>query len=61
MTKKRIRRNMEIVNDNREKSRIIESIDRRNVHFIFDPQQETTETPFSKKFTKLMSEELDEF
>ena len=52
---------METINENREKSRIIESSDRRIVHFIFNPQQENTETPFSKKFNKLMNEELDEF
>jgi hypothetical protein len=37
-TKSRIKRNMDIINDKRERSRIIESVDKRIVHFIFDPQ-----------------------
>lgn len=52
---------MDIVNDKREKSRIIESADRRNVHWIFDPKIQCNETPFSQKFSKLIADELDEF
>ena len=60
-TKARIKRNMDLINDKRERSRIIESADKRIVHFIFDPQQVCKETPFSKKFVKMMAGELDEF
>ena len=35
----------------REKSRAIESADRRIVHFIFDPQQPIQMTPFTQKFS----------
>ena len=34
-------------NARREKSRAIESADRRIVHFIFDPQQPIQMTPFT--------------
>ena len=37
-------------NARREKSRAIESVDRRIVHFIFDPQQPRDNTPFTQKF-----------
>ena len=60
-TKARIKRNMDLINDKRERSRIIESADKRIVHFIFDPQQVCKESPFSKKFVKMMAGELDEF
>ena len=59
--KQRIKLNMQIVQENREKSRLIESADRRIVHFIFDPTKACLETPFAQKFTKLMKGELDEF
>ena len=52
---------MAIVQANREKSRLIESADRRIVHFIFDPKQPSIETGFAQKFGKLMIEELDQF
>ena len=52
---------MHIVQENREKSRLIESADRRIVHFIFDPKKPCLETPFAQKFSKMMSEELEEF
>lgn len=41
-------------NARREKSRAIESVDRRIVHFIFDPQQPRENTPFAQKFQLLM-------
>ena len=41
-------------NARREKSRAIESADRRIVHFIFDPQQPIEKTPFTQKFSQLM-------
>ena len=41
-------------NARREKSRAIESADRRIVHFIFDPQQPIQMTPFTQKFHQLM-------
>jgi len=61
MQKDFIRKSMIIKNEKREKSRLIESSDTRIVHFIFDPKQPTVETGFSKKFNKLMAEELEEF
>ena len=61
MQKDFIRKSMIIKNEKREKSRLIESADTRIVHFIFDPKQPTTETGFSKKFSKLMADELEEF
>ena len=42
-------------NARREKSRAIESADRRIVHFIFDPQQPVEKTPFAQKFSQLMA------
>ena len=47
----------------REKSRLIESADRRIVHFIFNPKQKCPISPFSRKFIKMMegAEELEEF
>lgn len=59
--KQRIKLGMQIVQENREKSRLIESADRRIVHFIFDPVKKCDETPFAQKFGKLMNDELDEF
>ena len=41
-------------NSRREKSRAIESVDRRIVHFIFDPQQPREKSPFTQKFSQLM-------
>ena len=46
----------------REKSRLIESADRRIVHFIFNPSQPSEEngghpvkqSPFTRKFTQLL-------
>lgn len=49
-TKNKIREAMTIKNVNRATSRLIESADRRIVHFIFNPKSEATETEFSKKF-----------
>ena len=40
---------------------MIESTDERIVHFVFDPQQQVTETPFTRKFAKLLTGELQEF
>ena len=47
----------------REKSRLIESADRRIVHFIFSPGQTPTMSPFTVKLTKLLEgfETLQEF
>ena len=47
----------------REKSRLIESNDRRIVHYIFNPGQPTKISPFTRKFTKIIegAEELAEF
>lgn len=47
----------------REKSRLIESADRRIVHFVFNPGQPCKISPFTRKFVKLMegTEELEEF
>ena len=52
---------MQIVQENREKSRLIESADRRIVHFIFDSKKPCLETAFAQKFSKMMAEELEEF
>ena len=47
----------------REKSRLIESADRRIVHFIFNPGQPSKMTPFTRKFIKLCEgkEALEEY
>ena len=47
----------------REKSRLIESNDRRIVNYIFNPGQPTKISPFTRKFTKIIegAEELAEF
>lgn len=47
----------------REKSRLIESTDRRIVHFIFNPGQPSKVSPFTRKFIKFLEgpEELREF
>ena len=60
-TKSNIRQAMTIKNANRATSRLIESSDRRIVHFIFDPKQQATETEFSKKFQKLIDNNLAAF
>ena len=52
---------MQIVQENREKSRLIESADRRIVHFIFDSKTPCLETAFAQKFSKMMTDELEEF
>ena len=47
----------------REKSRLIESSDRRIVHFIFNPGQPVKISPFTRKFVKMIKGpgELEEF
>jgi len=47
----------------REKSRLIESSDRRIVHFIFNPGQPVKQSPFTRKFLKMIEgpEVLAEF
>lgn len=52
--KESIKNAMVAKNARREKSRAIESADRRIVHFIFDPQQPRDNTPFTQKFQLLM-------
>ena len=52
--KESIKAAMVAKNARREKSRAIESADRRIVHFIFDPQQPRENTPFTQKFQLLM-------
>lgn len=52
--KDQIKAAMVAKNARREKSRAIESADRRIVHFIFDPQQPIQMTPFTQKFSQLM-------
>jgi hypothetical protein len=41
--------------------RAIESTDERTVHFVFKPPHETMETPFTKKFYRFMTNELEAF
>ena len=53
--KESIKAAMVAKNARREKSRAIESADRRIVHFIFDPQQPIDRTPFAHKFCQLMA------
>lgn len=60
-TKNLIRQAMAIKNANRANTRLIESIDKRIVHFIFNPKQKATETSFSQKFQKLIKNELEFF
>ena len=50
-----IKSSMVAKNARREKSQAIESLDRRIVHFIFDPQQPIDKTPFTQKFSHLMA------
>ena len=61
--KQRIKSSMLAKQNRREKSRLIESADRRIVHFIFNPNQPVKISPFTRKFVKLMEgpEELEEF
>ena len=53
--KEKIKAAMVAKNTRREKSRAIESADRRIVHFIFDPSLPREKTPFTQKFSQLMS------
>mmetsp|Transcript_27577 Transcript_27577/g.34233 ORF Transcript_27577/g.34233 Transcript_27577/m.34233 type:complete len:282 (+) Transcript_27577:761-1606(+) len=61
--KLRIKSNMIAKQSSREKSRLIESVDRRIVHFIFNPGQKSKISPFTRKLVKLMEgpAELEEF
>ena len=61
--KSRIKSSMIAKQTRREKSRLIESVDRRIVHFIFSPGQPSKMTPFTRKFIKLCEgfEVLEEF
>ena len=61
--KERIKSNMFAKQNRREKSRLIESADRRIVHFIFNPGQPSKMSPFTRKFIKFLEgpEELSEF
>lgn len=61
--KTRIKSQMVAKQSRREKSRLIESADRRIVHFIFNPNQPVKMSPFTRKFIKLMDgpSELEEF
>ena len=54
---------MQAKQQRREKSRLIESADRRIVHFIFNPGQTSKVSAFTRKFIKLMQgrQELEEF
>ncbi len=47
----------------REKSRLIESADRRIVHFIFNPGQKVKISPFTRKLVMMMKGpgELEDF
>lgn len=61
--KNRIKATMQAKQSRREKSRLIESVDRRIVHFIFNPGQPVKISPFSRKLVKFLEgpEELAEF
>ena len=61
--KSRIKTSMMAKQTRREKSRLIESADRRIVHFIFNPGQPCKMSPFTRKFLKLCEgpEILEEF
>lgn len=63
LEKSRIKAMMMSKQSRREKSRLIESADRRIVHFIFNPGQSCKISPFTRKFIKMMEgpEELDAF
>ena len=61
-TKARVKSSMVAKQTRREKSRLIESADRRIVHFIFNPSQPdedkggnpVKQSPFTRKFTQLL-------
>ena len=61
--KSRIKSSMIAKQTRREKSRLIESADRRIVHFIFNPGQPSKMSPFTRKFLKVCEgqEALEEF
>ena len=59
--KKRIRKNMAAKIARREATRLIESADRRIVHWIFDPKIPVQETPFAMKFGKMLEGELQAY
>ena len=44
----------------KEKIRQIESLEKRTVHFIFNPELEPLITPFSRKLLKLLDGSLEE-
>ena len=61
--KARIKNQMTAKQQRREKSRLIESVDRRIVHFIFNTGLPVKMSPFTRKYIKLMEgqEQLEEF
>jgi hypothetical protein len=44
----------------REATRVIESTNKRIVHFIFNPHQRVKQTPFIKKLTLMLSGDLEQ-
>lgn len=59
--KEPIKRAIKIVTEKREKIRMIESDNRRLVHFLFKPNVPTTISPFARKYIKMLDGTLDEF
>ena len=55
--KARVRFNIE----QREKSRVIESKDKRVVHFLFNTGLPTKVSPFARKYTRFLDGSLAEF
>ena len=52
---------MNIVRQKKEKVRMIESKDKRIIHFLFNPKVPVQETNFSRKYIKLLDGSMDEF
>jgi hypothetical protein len=60
-TKSKIKHSVQENQRRNARRRAIESNDERTVHFVFKPPHDTPETPFSKKFAKLMEGSLEDF
>lgn len=43
----------------KQETRVIESKDRRIVHFVFDPKQRAKQTPFCKKFNQWLAGDIE--
>ena len=56
-----IKKDIDSQKQKKEKVRMIESNDKRIVHFLFDPKLPVEESPFVRKYQKLLDGTMEEF